>query len=487
MNKYLVEILKIQSSIILPGLGALMVPSQKSGKVVFNPHLKFNDGSLAKYIAEKENIDEQEAQNKVAKFIREIEADLGKGIDYDMFEFGSFFKNKDGEVDFKMATKAGEKAISSKPVAATKSEKPVEKKLTSKKTEKKVAEKKSEDKKEEKIAPKKEEKETKNSFVPKVEKKTITEGKKEEKTTPVAKQKTENKAISKVVEKKEVAKEFKPETKQTKNTFIPPKTENKRVKEEAPKEKKVEVKEKAKTAAVAAVSRNTQKAKETIKETVKETKTIVEKEKKKRSKLPWIILLLLLLGLAAGGYFFKDKIMHFFESDHTAASADYGDEDGHSDQENGDNHDEMASDSHSESSENHEDEMSHEEGTAGDMSHEDEGQEDENVAQEENEIVEDSEENEVANVEEEEPAAVVSNGTNNGNYHLIGNAFGEKGNAETYVQKMNQKGYSAKILGRFDGLYLVSLKSYDSQADASNGRSSVSADASSAWVFKYPR
>ena len=70
MNKYLIEILKIQSSIILPGLGALMVPSQKSGTIVFNQHLKFNDGGFARYIAEKEGIDVQEAQNRVAKFIR---------------------------------------------------------------------------------------------------------------------------------------------------------------------------------------------------------------------------------------------------------------------------------------------------------------------------------------------------------------------------------------------------------------------------------
>ena len=110
MNKYLIEILKIQNSVILPGLGALMVPSQKSGKIVFNPHLKFNDGSLARFIAEKEGIEEQEAQNKVAKFVREIEAEVGKGNSYDMFEFGHFFKNKDAEVDFKMYSADAEPA-----------------------------------------------------------------------------------------------------------------------------------------------------------------------------------------------------------------------------------------------------------------------------------------------------------------------------------------------------------------------------------------
>ena len=84
MNKYIIEILKVQSSVILPGLGALMVASTKTGKVVFNAHLKFNDGSLAKFIAEKEGEDKQDAENKVAKWIREIESSNGfvKLIEY---------------------------------------------------------------------------------------------------------------------------------------------------------------------------------------------------------------------------------------------------------------------------------------------------------------------------------------------------------------------------------------------------------------------
>ena len=103
MNKYLIEILKLQNSVILPGLGALMIPSQKTGKVFFNQHLKFNDGSLARYLAEKEGVELQEAQNKVAKFVREIEAQIGKGEAYDMFEFGKFFKDETGDVKFEMS------------------------------------------------------------------------------------------------------------------------------------------------------------------------------------------------------------------------------------------------------------------------------------------------------------------------------------------------------------------------------------------------
>ena len=86
MNKYLIELLKIQNTVILPGLGALMIANSKSGKVVFNPLLKFNDGALAKFISEKDGVDVQNAQNQVAKFVREVEAELAKGNSFDIFQ-----------------------------------------------------------------------------------------------------------------------------------------------------------------------------------------------------------------------------------------------------------------------------------------------------------------------------------------------------------------------------------------------------------------
>jgi nucleoid DNA-binding protein len=100
MNKYLIELIKLQTSVILPGFGSLMIGNSKTGKIVFNPLLKFNDGALAKYIAQKEGIDQQNAQNQIAKFVREIEAELGKGNSFGIFQLGKFVKNEKGEVEF---------------------------------------------------------------------------------------------------------------------------------------------------------------------------------------------------------------------------------------------------------------------------------------------------------------------------------------------------------------------------------------------------
>jgi hypothetical protein len=79
---------------------------------------------------------------------------------------------------------------------------------------------------------------------------------------------------------------------------------------------------------------------------------------------------------------------------------------------------------------------------------------------------------------------VVDNSTG-GNYHVIGNAFSESGNADAYVSQMKSKGFgSAKVLGRFDNLYMVSIQQFDSRSAAASGASSAG---DGAWVFKWPK
>ena len=72
--------------------------NKRTGEVKLNPHLTFNDGALASFIADKEKIDKTEAQNQVSKFTREIKNQLDKGESYDIFEFGTIFKNEKGMV-----------------------------------------------------------------------------------------------------------------------------------------------------------------------------------------------------------------------------------------------------------------------------------------------------------------------------------------------------------------------------------------------------
>jgi hypothetical protein len=100
MDKYLLQILHEINTIIIPDLGALTITNAATGEIMFMSYLKYDDGKLWKHIAEKEGMDENDAKNLIAKYVREIKLKLDQGETYDMYQFGRFFKNNDGDIDF---------------------------------------------------------------------------------------------------------------------------------------------------------------------------------------------------------------------------------------------------------------------------------------------------------------------------------------------------------------------------------------------------
>ncbi|MGV3612096.1 MAG: SPOR domain-containing protein [Fluviicola sp.] len=121
MNNYLLQLLKEVKTLIIPGLGALTVTNESTGEILFMPYLKFDDGTLAKHIASKENIEQNDASNMISKFVREVTAELDKGNSYDMYQFGRFVK-VDGEIAFEAWNAAS--ASDQKPVETPAKEEP---------------------------------------------------------------------------------------------------------------------------------------------------------------------------------------------------------------------------------------------------------------------------------------------------------------------------------------------------------------------------
>ncbi len=101
MNKYFIQLFLKENTVVLPGFGALTAPDGNVEEIMFMPFLKTDDSKLVDFIVETEGIDPQDAQNTIAKFIREMEANLSKGESFDIFQFGSFFKNETGDIEFK--------------------------------------------------------------------------------------------------------------------------------------------------------------------------------------------------------------------------------------------------------------------------------------------------------------------------------------------------------------------------------------------------
>jgi hypothetical protein len=100
MNKHLQEILQESNTIIIPGFGALTITSAKTGDIYFMPFLKHDDGRLAKYVAEKENIDVNEAKKNIVEYVNKITKALEQGEEYEIIEFGKFIINKSNEIEF---------------------------------------------------------------------------------------------------------------------------------------------------------------------------------------------------------------------------------------------------------------------------------------------------------------------------------------------------------------------------------------------------
>jgi len=394
MNKYLIEILKLRTSVTLPGFGALMIANSKTGKIVLNQLLKYDDKILAKFIAEKENIDVQEAQNMVSKFIKEIDLDISKGETYDIFQFGKISKTENGSILFEMDDAMRKEIIS--PVVS----------------------------------------------VPKVEKKKVV--------------------------KKEVVKPIEKEKEIPKNVYT------------LPAEPKVEKLDEIKTVEVKVVKVETEKP--VIKTTSKATQTVEDKEvtiksganildgkvepkqdkkaipiikdldqddkKKKRKVWPWVFLLLL-IGLGIITFIFQDKLKAELGLSTEAVEVDI-----------------VSSEQEINNNEQVVEEVSVDIDT---LNYEDTT---------EIELADESEFIEEENVIEEEPEQTSTLGS----YHIIGGAFGEASNATLFAEKIG-----GTVIGRFSGMYQVSIKSYETRAEVNLAFPDVKLEYSGAWIFKYPK
>ncbi len=95
MDNYIKQVLLEENTIILPKLGALTVTSIKTGEMMFLSYLNYDDGKLAKFVAEKENIAEEEARAKVKTFVEEIKEKIDNGLVFNLGKLGHFFKKND--------------------------------------------------------------------------------------------------------------------------------------------------------------------------------------------------------------------------------------------------------------------------------------------------------------------------------------------------------------------------------------------------------
>ena len=77
----------------------------------------------------------------------------------------------------------------------------------------------------------------------------------------------------------------------------------------------------------------------------------------------------------------------------------------------------------------------------------------------------------------------LANVENTFEYHLVVGCFLNINNAQRLVSRLNELGYSSKIIGQNDsGFHIVSFDSYESKSDARRDQKSLSSQGFSTWI-----
>jgi nucleoid DNA-binding protein len=123
IDKYIAELLKTNSRVIVPDFGAFMVKTTAGStekQISFNDFLKYNDGLLVNHIAKADSISKDEALKKVKAFVEEIQKELKANKPFKVESLGYLFKDPRGSVKFKSGEEkpAEEKAPEVKPTAS---------------------------------------------------------------------------------------------------------------------------------------------------------------------------------------------------------------------------------------------------------------------------------------------------------------------------------------------------------------------------------
>ena len=114
LENYIIQLLQINDSVIIPGFGSFYtehVPARiteneilpPSKKVLFNPHIKNNDGFIAGFISETENLPLSGAYKFIEDQVENIIYRLDKGEKVSIGELGTFKYDQQNKICFETA------------------------------------------------------------------------------------------------------------------------------------------------------------------------------------------------------------------------------------------------------------------------------------------------------------------------------------------------------------------------------------------------
>ncbi len=100
MEQYIVELIKSNNRIIIPGFGAFLIARERGYTVLFNNFLNFNDGLLAAYIAQKEGITTDQANEQIEQYVSLVKERLHSEGNYTIAQLGTFTRDANNNFHF---------------------------------------------------------------------------------------------------------------------------------------------------------------------------------------------------------------------------------------------------------------------------------------------------------------------------------------------------------------------------------------------------
>ena len=114
MEKYILNILKENSRVIIPEFGAFIIRQQNPPEIAFNSFLTFNDNILTEYLSHNTGISFLEASSKVSEYVEKLKVDLKLHNRLTFNEIGWIWLDESGEMQF-TPSKGGERIQSETP------------------------------------------------------------------------------------------------------------------------------------------------------------------------------------------------------------------------------------------------------------------------------------------------------------------------------------------------------------------------------------
>lgn len=428
--KYIRDLLKDNDRVIIPDFGAFLISKGEVRSIIFNEFIKFNDGQLINYMAEKEGFPISDASERVDDFVSKIKSDLGKAKKVDFEGIGSLFTDEQGRIRFT--------SIESQVVEADSLE---------------------------------------NDDKPK---------KKEEKKKPADNK--EKKVETKTGKKEEPKKEKTEEKKQDKK-IVPPVTPVKEEKKQVQAEKKQQAVKKEKPAEKPPVKEpETKKEKPAKEKIVQQDPRIAnkkedenDKEKRKRRALViWLLVILIpLIAIAVWVILDYDNVKGYFVSDNNSSNQQQTEQTITSQDQN--NQDSKTEDKTSSEGDN----KAGDKAKAIEKETKDTGSDNLNKETESTKVTKQEDKAQPKKTSELETGEDEMNPLPAKEYHIIAGVFTEKYNALNKIQDLEDMGFYGKVVAHLNNKYYVSFNSFKNKPDAIYELNRLLDKGYEAWLFYY--